>query len=234
MINNDKWINSLPKTNSNQKQESLQINHDKWINTIPKKNNYNSVKRYSLTLVLLLCVLLIIPVVKNETRKLEKEISYIKASINLMEFNLKQAILDNEVITSPENISRLAKEYLDLDLSYYKKSQIMNLNGNNNKIVKKKSQGKINNLQKNIKTKVTVKIEEKKRELKKLQELYQDPKSIPVEVRTKVVKQIEEKKFELKSLYESPKEAITLARVGKWGAVQVVKAALGMPIIPGR
>ena len=47
-------------------------------------------------------------------------------------------------------------------------------------------------------------------------------------------KQIEKKKFELKSLYESPKEVITLQRIGKWGAVQVVKVVLGMPVIPGR
>ena len=67
-----------------------------------------------------------------------------------------------------------------------------------------------------------------------MQELYNDPKSIPDEVKTKVAKQIKEKKFELKSLYESPKEVITIKRLGKWGAVQVVKVALGMPVIPGR
>ena len=49
-----------------------------------------------------------------------------------------------------------------------------------------------------------------------------------------MAKQIEKKKFELKSLYESPKEVITLQRIGKWGAVQMVKVVLGMPVIPGR
>ena len=49
-----------------------------------------------------------------------------------------------------------------------------------------------------------------------------------------MAKQIQEKKFELKNLYESPKDIVTLGRVGKWGVVQVVKAFLGMPIIPGR
>ena len=29
-------------------------------------------------------------------------------------------------------------------------------------------------------------------------------------------------------------QQITLGKVGKWGAVQVVKAFLGMPMIPGR
>ena len=79
-----------------------------------------------------------------------------------------------------------------------------------------------------------MKIKKKKEEIKKLQEMYNDPKSIPGEIKTKVAKQIQEKKSELKSLYESPKETITLGRLGKWGMVQVVKVALGIPIIPGR
>jgi len=237
MINNDKWINSLPKTNTSKISESLQIDHNKWVSTIPKKNTNSSVKKYSLMLVLFMFGLLIIPVVKNETRILEKEINYLKASINLIEFNLKQANLDNEVLTSPENVSKLAKEYLDADLSFYKKSQIKNLNKNEEivkKISIKKNEKKLKNFKKNIKNQVATKIYQKKREIEKLQDLYNDPKSIPGEVKTKVAKQIEEKKFELKNLYDSPKDLITLKRVGKWGAVQVVKAALGMPIIPGR
>ena len=80
----------------------------------------------------------------------------------------------------------------------------------------------------------SLKIKKKKEEIAKLQELYNDPRSIPGEVKTKVAKQIKKKKFELKNLYESPKDIITLQRIGKWGIVQVVKAALGMPVIPGR
>ena len=64
--------------------------------------------------------------------------------------------------------------------------------------------------------------------------MYNHPKTIPGEIKTKVAKQIEKKKFELKNLYESPKDANILGRVGKWTVVQVVKAFLGMPIIPGR
>ena len=81
---------------------------------------------------------------------------------------------------------------------------------------------------------MTIRIKKKKEEIKKLQELYNDPKSIPDEVKTKVAKQIQKKKFELKNLYESPKNIITLQRAGKWGMVQVVKVALGIPVIPGR
>ena len=31
MINNDKWINSLPNSKLKQNQETLQIDHNKWI-----------------------------------------------------------------------------------------------------------------------------------------------------------------------------------------------------------
>ena len=237
MINSDKWINSLPNVNAKAEEESFQIDHNKWENTIPKKNTFNSVRKYSFMTIVFVFGLIFVSVLKNQTRNLEKEISYLMASISSIEFNLNQAILDNEVITSPENISKLAKEYLGNDLEYYKKHQIKNLN-DDNKISKKESKKNnvkiLNNLPENVKAKVTKKIKKKKAELAKLQELYNDPRSIPGEVKTKVAKQIEEKKFELKNLYESPKEAITIKRISKWGAVQVVKVVLGMPVIPGR
>ena len=237
MINNDKWINSLPNAKTKHDKELFQIDNDKWINTIPKKNTFNSVKKYSLMTIVFIFGLFFVSFVKNETRDLEKEISYLKASISSIEFNLKQAILDNEVITSPENISKLAKEYLNNDLIYYKKSQIKNLNKNNETLKKSSKKNNIevlNNLPENVKAHVKKKIKKKKKELAKLQELYNDPRAIPDEVKTKVAKQIQKKKFELKSLYETPKEVVTIKRIGKWGAVQMVKVALGMPVIPGR
>ena len=51
MINNDKWINSLPKINSKHPQELLSIDHSKWLDTIPKRNTlpkrhtFSSVKK---------------------------------------------------------------------------------------------------------------------------------------------------------------------------------------------
>ena len=237
MINNDKWINSLPSIKLKNKHESFQIDNDRWIHTIPKKKPYSSVKKYSLMTTIFVCGLILVIAVKNQTRHLEKEINYLKASIGLIESDLNQATLDNEVITSPENISKLAKEYLNSDLDHYKKSQIKNLNNDgeiletSNKINKEKN---LENLSKNIKTKISLNIEKKKKEIAKLQELYNDPKSIPDEVRTKVAKQIKKKKFEIKNLYEDPQEILTLERFGKWSVVQVVKAFLGMPIIPGR
>ena len=237
MINNDKWINSIPNNKSKLNNELTKIDHDKWVNTIPKKNNYNSVKKYSLILTMFVFGFILVSVVKNQTRYLEKEINFLQASINSIKFNLNQATLDNQVITSPENISKLAKEYLNNDFVHYKKSQIKNLN-NYNEILEKKEKNEkkeiIRSLSKSVKTEVAKKIEKKKQEIAKLKELYNDPKSIPDEVRNKVSKKIKQKRSEIEDLSESPKDVLTLQRVGKWGAVQVVKAFFGMPVIPGR
>tara|TARA_Y100000590_G_scaffold469708_1_gene659243 strand:+ start:2536 stop:3234 length:699 start_codon:yes stop_codon:yes gene_type:complete len=232
MINKDKWINSLPGSNVRLKNESNQLDHNKWINTIPKKNINNSFQKYSLMTILFVCGLVFVSIVKNESRNLQKKINNLEASIGSIKFNLDQAILDHEVITSPENISLLAKEYLNIDLVTYKRSQIKQLdvdNKNFTEVVKKKK-----NLPADIKLKVKDTIEKKKESLKKLQTLYSEPKSIPSKIKTQVAYQIKQKKNGLKNIYKSPKDEDTLNKFGRWGAVQVVKAFLGMPIVPGR
>ena len=182
-----------------------------------------------------------VSVIKNGTRNLQKEINNLEASVNVIKFNLDQAILDNEVITSPDNISLLAKKYLNIDLVSYKKSQIKKLRDENekftkvNKIKKEKiNKKKIKNLSDNIKTQVAKRIEIKKTEIIKLQELYYNPKSIPKEIKIQVAVQIEEKKNEIRNIYNAPKDIFTLESVGRWSVIQVVKLFLGMPIIPGR
>ena len=42
------------------------------------------------------------------------------------------------------------------------------------------------------------------------------------------------KDLNIAPIASSPKETITLKKVQKWAAVQVVKAFLGMPFIPGK
>ena len=103
-------------------KKANQVDCYRWVNTIPKKDTFNNVAtynnpawKYSLVVVLFVCGLLFVSAVKNKTRNLEKEINSLRASNNVTKFNLDQAILDNEVITSPENISLLAKEYLNID-----------------------------------------------------------------------------------------------------------------------
>ena len=245
MINQDKWIKSLPKINIKFNEEKNQVDHYRWVNTIPQKNTHNNVAwRYPLVVILFVCGLLFVAVVKNKTRNLEKEINSLRASNNVIKYNLNQAILDNEVITSPENISRLAKEYLNTDLIYYKKSQIRQLyddtaiisklNKKNNNLSTVKLNEKSNNLSTKIKSVITKKIEKKKTEIRKLQELYSKPESIPGEVKTQIARKIKEKKIELKNLYSSPKTIITLEKTRKWAAVQIAKFFLGIPIVPGK
>ena len=187
------------------------------------------------------CGLLFVSAIKNETRNLQKEINNLETSINLIKFNLDQAFLDNEVITSPENISRLAKEYLNINFVSYKKNQIKRLNNNmdiipepGKKEASSKSLEKKEKLSKNLQKVVAKKIEKKKTEIRKLQELYSQPETIPDEIKTQVAKKIKKKKTELKKLYSSPQEVITLEKAQKWAAVQVVKVFLGMPMIPGK
>ena len=117
----------------------------------------------------------------------------------MVKFNLDQAILDNEVINSPENISRLAKEYLDADFITYKKSQIKQLNEDTKTNIKINEED--NNLSTKIKSKITQKIEKKKTEIRKLQALYSKPGALPGAIKTQVAMKIETKKIEFKNIY---------------------------------
>ena len=241
MINKDKWIDSLPGKNTRFSNTINQLDHDKWIKTIPKKKSHNSVRKYSLMSIVFVCGLLFVSVIKNETRNLQKEINNLETSINLIKFNLDQAFLDNEVITSPENISRLAKEYLNINFISYKRNQIKRLSDDMDVIsepvekdVSSKSVEKNEKLSATLKKGIAKKIEKKRTEIRKLQQLYAQPETIPGEIKIQVAKKIKKKKIELKKLYSSPKEVITLEKAQKWAAVQVVKVFLGMPIIPGK
>ena len=92
---------------------------------------------------------------------------------------MHKATLDHEVIASPENISRLANEYLELELNPYNKSQIKELNVEKKVSIKLgKNINKINEkLSDKMKLIVAKKISKKKNELKKLQEMYNELKS---------------------------------------------------------
>ena len=238
MINKDKWLNSLPKNNIEVTEEINRLDYDRWTNTISKKSRNYSVIKYTSIGTLIILGLLFVPVVKNKTRNLEKEINNLKASIYEIKYNLDQAILDKEVLTSPENISNLAKEHLDDNLFPYRRSQIKTLNNESNEVAKKinktedlENNKKVAKIQNSIKTKVIKEIEHKKVKIKKI---YSNPKTIPKEIKSKVTKEIKQKKEKIKNLYESPKEVLSLERVQKWGTIQVVKVFLGIPVVPGR
>ena len=214
MINHHKWIDSLPKAKKEIIETINQLEYENPLNEIPKKDSYSSVKKYSLLTVVFICGLIFVSIVKNETRNLQKEINNLEASINLIKFNLDQTFLDHEIITAPENISLLAKKYLDINLEPYKRSQIKQLNAKNEKIKKINKKERTNT--------------------QKYKEYYARPKSIPDKIKTHVSSRIKEKKVEIVNIYREPKSFITLERAGRWTVVQLVKAFLGIPTLPGR
>ena len=143
--------------------------------------------------------------------------------------------------TNPQNISRLAKEYLESDFSFYKKSQIRQLNKKvktlakleekkDKKTFKKKSKVKTDK----IKLRIAKKIETTKTELRKLQELYSAPERLPGVVRLQVAKKIEIKKNELKEFSSDPYSIFKSKKARNWAGLQIVKVFLGIPIVPGR
>ena len=67
-----------------------------------------------------------------------------------------------------------------------------------------------------------------------MKKIYSDPKSIPNDVKNKISKEVKEKKTGLKKILENPKDVFTVERVGRWGAIQVVKVFLGVPLTPGK
>ena len=252
-IDPDRWIGTIPHNNIEQDKENNTLNTSKWINTIPKQKNYNPLntipkqknynplKKYSITTALFIIGLIFVSLMKEETRNLQKEINKLEASVNHINQDLHQAILDYEVITSPKNLSELAEKYLETDLISYKHDQIQSLNKKKSYLTKdKKKENKKNikektaKLTNEMKIKIRKKIKTKKKELKKLQTIYSEPKKLPQEIRSQVSKKIKKTKKDLKKLYKDPTSTIEGKKIERWMVVQVVKAFFGMPVIPGR
>ena len=242
----NRWIKTLPFSNATSNQEKYKLDASKWVNTLPKKDDdililsntihstskTNSGKKYSLTVIGFVVGLILVSVIKNETRNLQKEISNLQASINTLKLDLHQNTLEYEVITSPENISGLAKEYLESGYISYKKSQIKQLNKKEKTLVKLEEK---KNKVKYDKTRLIVakKIEITKTKLRKLQELYSEPKKLPGQMRIQVANTIETKKNELEKLRSDPYGYLK-SKTRKWAGIQIVKVFLGIPVIPGR
>ena len=230
MINHDKGVNTLKiKKNYNSEEKNI-LDPNVWVNTLPQTKKNNTIRKYSFTAVLFMIGIILVSAIKNETRGLQKEIYALKKSINETKLNLHKASLDHEVITSPGNIYKLANRYLELDLLTYKKSQIKSIISKNEKNLIKDN----TKISTKIKIKVKEKIKNKKKELKQLQNLAYKPKKLQGEIKLHIVKKIEEKKKEIKNLYYTPEGVITATRVRRWTGMQVVKAFLGIPIVPGK
>lgn len=230
-VNPDKWISTVS-------YEKSYVNPDKWISTVPQRNRYSFSKKYSFFIIIFIVGLISVPTIKNKTRNLEKEISNLKTSINNLKFDLHKTTLDYEFITSPENISLLAKEHLNIELAHYKKSQIKHIN-DDYKSISMLTETENNDLYENkistkIKKKVEKNIKEKKQEIEKIKKLYSNPKQLPKTIKNQVAKKIKKTKSGLQQLYDEPKEAIDMKKIQKWGTFQVVKAFLGIPVVPGK
>ena len=238
MMDPNKWVNTLPNSGETFGKEKYELNACRWVGTLPKKSTNNIFTKYALMTILFVAGLVSVAIIKNVTKDIQKDIDNLQASITLIKLNLHEATLEHEVITSPENISKLANENLDLQLYHYTKSQIKDLDSKNEQLSVSNDQKIINaknkKLSEEIKLIVEKKINRKKDELKKLQKIYREPEKLPEEVRSQVVKKIEETKLSIKKLYTNPEGSINTERMQKWAAVQVVKAFFGIPIIPGR
>ena len=251
----NRWVKTVPFIGAKSNQGQYKLDSSRWVNTLPRKDDNtlilsdeinsnpksSSGKKYSLIIIVFVVGLILVSVIKNGTRNLQKDISNLKASINVLKFDLHQNILEHEVLTSPENISRLAKEYLESNLVPYKKTQIKQLNEktiNLAKLPKTKHEENFMKKSKKLsslaKLQITKKIDATKTELRKFQELYSTPEKIPIAIKIRIATAIETKKNELKKLYSSPKDSIDLVKTQRWAAFQVVKVFLGIPIVPGR
>lgn len=220
----NRWINTLPKMKTSFSQDDHSLNADKWIDSLPKKKLNNTIRNYSIVGIFFIFGLVLVSTIKNETRNLEKEINNLQVSISNIKLNLHKAVLDHEVITSPQNILNLANEHLENDFVFYTKSQIRQLKEEKRIFVKIE--------EKKFIKKNYVKVKNTK--LKKIKEFYSRPTEMPKKIKSEVVSKIEKTKYDLKKLYSSPRDAIDPEKVKKWAGIQVVKAFLGIPVIPGR
>ena len=218
----------------------MTANSEKWVNTLPKPKTNESVKKFSVLLTFFILGLIFVSIVKNETRKLQNEIIVLEKTVDSLKLDLHQATLDHEFITSPESLSRLAKDYLETDFVFYTKSQMRDLNNFEkitvmNKVKTKEITNEKNKgFTKKIKIKLAKKIKEKKNNVKKIKEIYARPKELPATLKLQFSKKIQIAKHDLKYFYDHPTELITQQKVQKWGMIQMVKAVLGVPIVPGR
>ena len=229
MMNPDIWLKTLPGNTKSQEEEKYNIEPNTWVDTISKKKVNRLSKKYFFTAGLFILGLVLVSVVKNITRDIEKEINILQASINELKINLHKEVLEYGFISSPENIVRLAKEHLVSDFVPYKKFQIKQFNEiekNINKEGKKKKN--------TITFKVAKKIDQKKKELKKFQKIYSQPSELPKVVKLQISKKIKKTKEEIKNIYSSPGELFTQERVKNWAGLQIVKLFFGIPIVPGR
>ena len=217
--------------------------------------------RNILILITLISGLIFTSLVKNKTRLLEKELLYLDNEINSLNFNLNEASLDFEYLTTPKRISLLVKNFLDENFSYYKESQIKKsikpekdlailkkLKNDNTftqlsteKSVNKKSNvaKEIDNRQllatKNIETQITEDAFTGEETIKYLAILKKLKNNNPVS-RLSTKESINKKsnvaeKIDNRHLQGSKKISVS-KKVHNWAGLQIIKSFFGIPTIP--
>ena len=217
--------------------------------------------RNILILITLISGLIFTSLVKNKTRLLEKELLYLDNEINSLNFNLNEASLDFEYLTTPKHISLLAKNFLDENFSYYKESQIKksikpekdlailkklkNYNTftqlRTEKSVNKKSNvaKEINNRQlpitKKIKTQITGDAftgEETVKYLAILKKSKNDNTFSHLSTEESVNKKSNVTKEIDNRQSQGSKEIAVSQKVHNWMGLQIIKSLFGIPVIP--
>ena len=64
--------------------------------------------------------------------------------------------------------------------------------------------------------------------------MYSKPEEIPKYIKKGITKKIGTTKTNIEDTYSNPKKVITSTKAQRWAAIQVVKAFLGIPVIPGK
>jgi len=230
MINSNKWIQTLTKANTTNK-EKYELDSQVWINTIPNPNPQKSIIKYSFISILFIASLTLVMLVKNETRILEKDLINLKASTDKLKFEIHYAVLDYNVLSSPENISILAIQHLDLNLTNYKKSQIQRIFEKEETLTLLKDND--NNYKDNIRNHLVKTYYLKKNQIEEIKNAYSNPKDLSYYLKSQTSKKLKNSKEKIKNVYNNP-NILTSRKAQRWAAFQVVKVFLGIPIIPGR
>ena len=81
------WISTLPGKRKNNINENFDVLSEKWVNTIPQRKTNSKLKFYSITSTIFILGLILVSVIKNETRGLQKEIDKLQASVNVIKLD---------------------------------------------------------------------------------------------------------------------------------------------------
>ena len=158
-----------------------------------------------LILTTLIFGLIFTSLIKNKTRSLEKKLAKLNNEIIILNSNLEEATLDLEYLTTPKNISLLARNFLEEDFTYYKNIQIYD---------------SINEIDKILHS-------------EKLEKHYPFDKLALEKKSNKNLYFIRSSDIKRLSITEEKKEkTINQKKIQRWAGIQVIKAILGFPMLP--